>query len=374
MLSYDVASSTPNNFTLSNGYWSSNTTILNCAHTEIIPTNAPLTSVVITYTFSGRYVSYDYLYKTFTLPTNHYRVIIRFGIGHIGVWSAADYLQLSINDSLQSYFYTYAYNCNTALLENLCTTRVGNHIDCIGTYEQQIQHNTSMLVLNFTSLTNIKDPNIQYWGLFDLLIVTLNCDVSCATCYGNLNTQCFTCNSGFYLSINTCSVTCPNYILPSNVTGTGSCVTACPNGYYAWPNATAPNILCNACPFNCTSCINSTNCLYMTTDLAPQYSTWIQYLEIWVLLIILGAILLFALIYRIFFYQAANVNVTSENVMLEHNDTKVNVPERHFEDKETEKSDKGVHHIEDIDFIDHVKVDNVRKRKRQPEKKDFNKT
>ena len=47
------------------------------------------------YSLSGEYVSGDYIEKTFTgLNTNHYELVVRFGIGYIGVWTYSDQMQL----------------------------------------------------------------------------------------------------------------------------------------------------------------------------------------------------------------------------------------------------------------------------------------
>jgi hypothetical protein len=67
--------------------------------TNYITSNA-VTQACGVYQFSGRYDSGDYLYKQFTLPANHYEVIVRFSVAHIGIWSTADYLKLSIKDGL----------------------------------------------------------------------------------------------------------------------------------------------------------------------------------------------------------------------------------------------------------------------------------
>ena len=40
------------------------------------------------YTFSGQYVSTDYLSKNFTgIPFNHYALVVRFNVGFLGIWN-----------------------------------------------------------------------------------------------------------------------------------------------------------------------------------------------------------------------------------------------------------------------------------------------
>ena len=46
-------------------------------------------------TFSGQYVNTDFIEKNFTnILTEHYELIIRFGVGYIGTWTNVDQLQI----------------------------------------------------------------------------------------------------------------------------------------------------------------------------------------------------------------------------------------------------------------------------------------
>ena len=69
----------------------------------------------------------------------------------------------------------------------LCRNRNGNRVDCIQSYTITLNHNTTYFHVNFTSLTGVKDSNIQYWGLFDLNVIAVKCHASCNTCFGSLN-------------------------------------------------------------------------------------------------------------------------------------------------------------------------------------------
>ena len=65
------------------GYSSSNLNPLTCTN----------------YTFSGEYVSTDYLFKNFTsIPSNHYAIVVRFNVGYMGFWDTNDTLRLSLED------------------------------------------------------------------------------------------------------------------------------------------------------------------------------------------------------------------------------------------------------------------------------------
>ena len=57
--------------------------------------SSPMTRTCGNITFSGQYISSDYLSKNYTgINTEHYELIIRFGIGYMGSWSESDNLQL----------------------------------------------------------------------------------------------------------------------------------------------------------------------------------------------------------------------------------------------------------------------------------------
>lgn len=141
----------------------------------------------------------------------------------------------------------------------LCRNRNGNRVDCIQSYTITLNHNTTYFHFNFTSLTGIKDANVQYWGLFDLNVVAVKCAVSCNTCYGgSTNITCTSCALGYYLSGNMCDLTCvaPQFQLPNpNPNLGGYCVTSCPPGYYAvYPQ-------CFPCATGCLTCSGPSGCL-----------------------------------------------------------------------------------------------------------------
>ena len=54
-------------------------------------------------------------------------------------------------------------------VEAICN-RNGNRIDCIRDYEFTFAHNTTYLLVNFTSLSNQRDSSIMFWNIFDLSI------------------------------------------------------------------------------------------------------------------------------------------------------------------------------------------------------------
>ena len=75
----------------------------------------------------------------------------------MGVWSSADHLNLYLDDTLSQTNHQLNYTCTT-YTEMLCNnTRPGNRVDCLVHYEYVIQHNTSYLLINISSLTKQED-------------------------------------------------------------------------------------------------------------------------------------------------------------------------------------------------------------------------
>lgn len=67
-------------------------------------TNKPAVQSCGLYKMSGQYVSGDYIQKTFTgIPLNHYQLVIRFGVGHIGTWNPTDTMEVEIDGHTYSW-------------------------------------------------------------------------------------------------------------------------------------------------------------------------------------------------------------------------------------------------------------------------------
>lgn len=77
-----LATELPNSPTMSLfGYTTSNPTPITCTN----------------YTFSGQYISTDFIAKNFTsIPLNHYAIVVRFNIGYMGQWNTTDVLRLTL--------------------------------------------------------------------------------------------------------------------------------------------------------------------------------------------------------------------------------------------------------------------------------------
>jgi len=83
----------------------------------------------------------DYLYRDVPITIPHYRLIIRFSIAYVGVWSTNhDYIWMHMDDTLQTYDVNLTYSCalTTGGTDSLCrnvmpgsTTNAYNGVDCI---------------------------------------------------------------------------------------------------------------------------------------------------------------------------------------------------------------------------------------------------
>jgi hypothetical protein len=314
------------------------------------------------YYFYKKLVGWDYMYRNISITQPHYQIKYRFSIAYIGVWSANNSIWLHMNDGVQTYNKNLSYGCvpgsDTAFLCNLANAE--NHVDCLQNYQDTLSHNTTSMLFNFTYISDQRDSTVQFWNLFDFTLVTVNCNVACATCYSSTATSCFSCADNYYLSPNnTCTSTCIGslYILPSKQNPlTGECVSACPQGYYL------SALTCVACPSGCLVCSSATFCsLYDSTGWSSS-SLWNDYMALWIVIILLGVFIIAAACWRIFFYSKP---IHAEEI-------RIGPEERTYEDKisvnndsVTAKDNEAHLHIEDIDYRDNVMVDqNPRKRKR----------
>ena len=252
-------------------------------------------TLTFSYNLLGKFVSTDYIYKRFTITQPHYQVMVRLSVVFVGVWSGSDNLNLYVSDGVSEQNTALRYSCTDAgvnYTEIMCGTRVGNKVDCISSFSSTFSHNSTSLLINISSLTREKDPNVQFWSLFDINVITVNCNSLCSACYSAAVSACTACAAGSYLTGNTCG-TCAvgTYQLsnPNSLLG-GECVAACPQGYYI--SATS----CLSCASGCLSCNSSSTCLISTSSSTTSSSLWRDKMALWVLAIIVGVLLLGALI------------------------------------------------------------------------------
>lgn len=267
----------------------------------ICPVYYPATTLTYNYDILGKFTSSDYIYKRYTITQSHYSITIRLSMAFIGVWSSTDYLNLNIYDGTTAQNFPMRYSCTDSTVnytEPICSNRTGNKVDCILSYTFTFNHNSSMLLINITSLTGIRDSNIQYWSIFDLNIVTVNCNALCDSCYSsNSASTCTSCTAGSFLTGNTCGA-CTGGLLQMPNTNTllgGFCVSSCPPGYYS--TATA----CVACSAGCLSCTSASNCSVTVASTTAEDNLWTKQLPLWIILIILGVLLIFGVLWKCFF-------------------------------------------------------------------------
>lgn len=218
-----------------------------------------------TYNFYKKLVGGDYLYREIPINYPHYQLKLKFSMAFVGVWSrVTDFIWMQLNDTLQIHSLNLDYNCDylangTERLCNLVSPNSFNAVDCFQYYDQTYYHNTSLMVVNFTSLSSERDASRQFWNLYDILVAVVTCDSACATCYGSAPSNCFSCANGFfYVDNNICQAPCPGtlpYVLPAPTNSlTGTCVAQCPQGFYLSGST------CTACPSQCIACIDANTC------------------------------------------------------------------------------------------------------------------
>jgi hypothetical protein len=279
-----------NNFKLTNTFAPSSCSII-------------YTTTSLTYTFDilGKFVSTDYIYKQYAIIQAHYQIRIRLSIAFVGVWASTDYLNLYTFDGTTKTNFPMRYSCTDSTVnytEMLCNTRTGNNVDCVISFSFTLPHNSTYLLANISSLTNIKDSNIQYWSILDLNIATVDCDSSCASCYtSNLPSTCTSCATLNYLTGNTCSSTCVTQLLklPNiNALLGGFCVASCPPGYFVSGTS------CSACATGCLTCTSATSCL-LTVNSGSKTTLWQKLMPLWIVLIILATLLIIGVVWKCFF-------------------------------------------------------------------------
>ena len=206
-------------------------------------TNNPTPASCGDYQLSGQYTADSYIAKTYTgLGTNHYQVVVRFGVGYIGSWDPTDQLYVDLDGD------QHTLNYNYGVVSDVCS---GSDIDSLKIVSFEIEHNASSLSINVTSSILETDPDVKYWGLKDMLIGVKQCHSSCDTCTGPTHAECLSCSTGFYLSGNTCVVNCDQYFLPSRRV----CLDNCPIGYYSTASKA-----CQSCRSGCLMCEDGHTC------------------------------------------------------------------------------------------------------------------
>lgn len=154
-------------------------------------------------TIIGGYGCYDpglWTQKTYDIPIAHSAVSIQFDAYWIDAWDGES-LRLYVDGALR-----YSQS-KSGLTGPLCG--VAGYYDYKTTvYISPVPHNSSSLTLKFTSTLDEASTN-ESWGFKNIKITVWPvCDPACATCFGNLISECYSCNNGWYLSGSTCVTDC----------------------------------------------------------------------------------------------------------------------------------------------------------------------
>ena len=74
--------------------------------------------------------------KIYTVTQPHHRIIVRFTIIYIGIWSSNDMLNLYVNDGTLGQNFAIKYDCRDAAINHteIMCDRSGNRLDCIRDY------------------------------------------------------------------------------------------------------------------------------------------------------------------------------------------------------------------------------------------------
>ena len=147
----------------------------------------------------------DWAKKTYSDLPAHTNVSLQFDIYFIDSWDgAADiYLVYVDNDNEYSQSHHTAGNssgnvCGSIWADNKTTVTIG-----------PIPHNSTSITLKFSSTLN-SGPEDESFGFKNIKItVDVICTPACLTCFGDSESECYTCADGWYLNGTTCLNPCP---------------------------------------------------------------------------------------------------------------------------------------------------------------------
>lgn len=146
----------------------------------------------------------DYATKTFSGLPGHNTVTIQWDAYLIDSWDAGDGYIVKVDETgIYSRIYLMGSNSST----NYCG--VSGWSDYIYTQSKTISHNSTTLKLDFIVEVDELADNEAFGFKNVKITVDVICTPACATCFGNDITECYSCNSGWFLNGNTCMNPCP---------------------------------------------------------------------------------------------------------------------------------------------------------------------
>ena len=145
--------------------------------------------------------------KRYSGLPGHTSVNIQWDAYIIDSWdggSSTDDYEVTVDGDQKYYF---KYNMDDYSKTSYCGN--SDYSDYTYTASITFEHNSTDLLLAFNSGLD-EYPDNEAFGFKNLKItVYVICAPECKTCFGNSNTECYTCNSDYYLWGNTCVSSCP---------------------------------------------------------------------------------------------------------------------------------------------------------------------
>lgn len=102
--------------------------------------------------------------------------------------------------------YSMSYKKNYYSLMNHCGSSDSDYFTEVST--SSFNHNSSTITLYFHSTLNQTADSASFGFRNIKITVDVICTPACATCYGNDISECYTCNTGWYLLNSTCMTDC----------------------------------------------------------------------------------------------------------------------------------------------------------------------
>lgn len=161
-------------------------------------------------------------------------VVVRFNILFMGTgWSVNDLITVAVDHNITS----FKFGCPNP--SAICTTH-----DCPRIGDIKASHNISNTTIVFRS--NVLNSSGASWGISNLIVALLTCNIQCNSCFGPSPNQCLSCSNNSYLLGNTCVDQCPIMAIPNS----NLCVPSCPGGYYS----VSATKTCSPCSSGCSVC------------------------------------------------------------------------------------------------------------------------
>ena len=152
-----------------------------------------------------------FAWKTYTGLPAHYQATVSVKLFFIDSWDEESLSLIADGNTVYQESYTviespYPDTCGNSDPDKIITIT-----------SSPFSHNTSNLTLNFT--TTLDEAGTEESFGFNNIYITIDlCDSACSACTGPSNTECTSCNQGWFLNETTCNTTCPTGYYSNAVT------------------------------------------------------------------------------------------------------------------------------------------------------------